>query len=388
MEMNEKMQIKRVTPEIIRAQDEGMASIAERRPRNMQAVEQSVLAELKALGADEARLMFYAVPRAGKTIEGLSIRAADMVMRHYGNCQAAARIEDETEDFVDVGGVFHDLETNTKRYKALRVSKWFRRRDTHKLERMSLDMEVNAVNAGASKAVRNAILDGIPLAIKNKLFEAAKMVAIPPASLKDKDRPHPKALEQIQSDLTEAKITDEMIRAKYSKGIAEMTRAELTRVRGLLTAVEDGYTSLKEAFKPNDAEGPAGPEEVQVQAGLGATVVELPPREREPGAVEPEDPEGFEEEIDRGTAPAPAPALAAAPKAAPEVKAPEPADETGVVADMLASLDEVTTSEGYAEWPNRNARTIFSLSGGARERLLDNWKSLGRRKGFTRGKKK
>src|ERR1043165_7764854 len=55
----------------------------------------------------------YALPRGGKTLEGPSVRLAEIVVSSYGNVRAGARIIYKDNKIVRAQGICHDLEGNT-----------------------------------------------------------------------------------------------------------------------------------------------------------------------------------------------------------------------------------------------------------------------------------
>src|SRR5438105_12967110 len=55
---------------------------------------------------------FYVIPRGGKTIEGPSVRLAEIVAASYGNMRSGARVGAEEGEFIVGEGVCHDLENN------------------------------------------------------------------------------------------------------------------------------------------------------------------------------------------------------------------------------------------------------------------------------------
>ena len=145
---------------------------ARRFPRITSRVQKAItdLATLDELTAEEC---MYSVPRAGKTIEGPSIRFAEIIQQCFGNNRVASRIVriDLKDKVVEAEGVFFDLENNTA--TAARI----RRRITDKHGRLlNEDMIQQTGNAAASIARRNAILGGIPRALWRQGYDAARHV--------------------------------------------------------------------------------------------------------------------------------------------------------------------------------------------------------------------
>src|SRR5262249_24603151 len=78
----------------------------------------------------------------------------------WGNCSATARILNEDEQSVDVEGVMIDFETSVRFTRPIRVSKW--QRAHGRMVRLDGKRLEAAIAAGGSKAMRNAILTGLP----------------------------------------------------------------------------------------------------------------------------------------------------------------------------------------------------------------------------------
>jgi len=163
---------------MVRTEDQTMQSIAELRPRALTTVKGRGLEEIEAF-PNEAYRWYYAIPykdgKGGTTsVEGPSIHLALMVQRYWGNCSSAWIYDTETEDHVWLKGVFIDLETNTRFEKSFRVSKKGKQRGSNQVYELRDDRLTMAINAGGSKAQRNAIIAGVPDPIVTVFLERAK----------------------------------------------------------------------------------------------------------------------------------------------------------------------------------------------------------------------
>ena len=104
-----------------------------------------------------AESCFYALPRGGKTITGLSVRFAEIVASCWGNLRAGARIISNDGKLITAQGLIHDLETNV----AITVE--VSRKITDKYGKtFSQDMQIVTANACCSIAFRNAIYKAVP----------------------------------------------------------------------------------------------------------------------------------------------------------------------------------------------------------------------------------
>jgi hypothetical protein len=119
--------------------------------------------------ADEC---FYVIPRGGKTIEGPSVRLAEIVAASYGNIRSGARVVAEEGDFVVAQGICHDLENN------FAITFEVKRRITDRDgRRYNSDMIGVTGNAASSIAFRNTVFRVVPKVLWLPLYEAARRVA-------------------------------------------------------------------------------------------------------------------------------------------------------------------------------------------------------------------
>jgi hypothetical protein len=207
--------------------------------------------KLATQSEDTADDCIFAVPRDGKTIEGPSVRLAEILVSRWGNCRAGARIIDEGRDHITAQGVFHDLETNAA------VTSEVRRRITNKNgRRYSVDMIGTTANAACSIALRNAVFKGIPKAIWNPAYLAARRCVAGESSTLANSRAAMVAYVQ-KFGVSEAQL----LAFLQKESVDEIAADDIVRVRGLCSAIRDGETTPEEAFnlapKP-DAAAPAG----------------------------------------------------------------------------------------------------------------------------------
>lgn len=252
--------------QIVKVEDDRMSSVAVLRPRDEKQVFDTALAELDEhpqLAAES----YYSIPYKDHTkdpstgctrkaddncpvksrVEGIGIDGAQSLLRRWKNATATARIVGEDDESVHLEGVFIDLEHNTKVTRPFRVSKIKRYRsgDTYVL---SEDKLAQAVGAGVSKVIRNAILSGIPGPLKRRYFEKAQALA---ASVTSEKIP----------ELLEAFKTYKVDRAMLERYFGELeglSGADYARLRGLFVGLRDGWTTVEQVFNAKD-EGPSEP---------------------------------------------------------------------------------------------------------------------------------
>lgn len=194
----------------------------------------------------------YALPRAGKTIEGPSARFAEILASNWGNCRAGARVIGEEKDYIIAQGVFHDLETNVA------ITYEVKRKITNKQgKRYNADMIMTTANAACSIALRNSVLKGIPKAMWDEMYEAARKEIVGDAkTLANKVAD---ALQYLQK----LGATEEMVLGKLElKSTEDINSDHLVTLRGLATAIKDGDTTVERAFGPDTENKEGGAQDV------------------------------------------------------------------------------------------------------------------------------
>lgn len=156
--------------DLTRAEIDQQIATAKRYPRGIKNV-QNAIETLATLDEQTAQECIYVLPRDGKRITGPSVRFAEMVAQSWGNCRLASRVTNVGKTHIECTGIYHDLETNVAIAKSVTV-----RITKANGQRYKDDMIGVASQAGISKALRNAVLAGVPKAIWRKAFEKAQAV--------------------------------------------------------------------------------------------------------------------------------------------------------------------------------------------------------------------
>lgn len=217
-------------------------------PRSLQRFRQELLGQV-TLSESIAQSCLYALPRGGKKIEGPSIRFAEIAMGCWGNCRATARIVAETENFIVAQGIFIDLERNVA--VGIEVN---RRIIDSKGKRFDIDMIGVTGAAASSIALRNAILRGIPRALFEEGYIAAKRtVSGTMATLADRRN-------RMLEAFAPYNVTQEQILASVGKsGLIEIGLNDLVTLGGYLTAIQQEERDPEEIFAPVATKTPARP---------------------------------------------------------------------------------------------------------------------------------
>lgn len=276
--MNQTTELEIVEPSALesltRAEIDSQVSTAKKYPRRIGVVKSDMLS-FATLDTDTAAACFYSLPRGGKTIQGPSIRLAEIAIACYGNLRAGSRVMSVSANgdnpHVVIQSVCHDLEKNT----AITIEK--RRRITSKKNRDGTRKPVDeddinlAVNACSAIALRDAVFKVIPLALINPVLEQAKRVAIGDAKTLNDRRS--KALEHFaKMGIQKDKILVHLGKAT----VDEIDLKDLETLIGLHTAIKEGTTSIDEAF---NAPEQAAKEGAAVKGQKATVVVQAKPVE-------------------------------------------------------------------------------------------------------------
>jgi hypothetical protein len=211
---------------ITRGEVDMQVSTAKRYPRNLEKSKNAAIA-MATVDQETAGECMYALPRAGKKIEGGSVRLAEIVFSTYGNIRAQARIIDDPADKRHVTAMASawDLESNA----AASIEK--KRRCTDKKgTRYGDDMIINTQNANASIAFRDAVFKVIPraLTIGERRTKLVKYFA-------------------------KMGIFEERLLANLGyKQTDQIDLEDIEKLLGTANLIRDGHISPDEAFPPLD----------------------------------------------------------------------------------------------------------------------------------------
>lgn len=215
-----------------------LIEIAHRYPRN----EERAINKAAAMACESeevAQGCFYSVPRAGKRVNGPSVRLAEILASQWGNLHVGVRVLDEGEREVMVEGVCIDLESN------VRVVIPKRRRIVNKEgERYSEDMIQNTINAASSIAFRDAVFRVIPRMYVNKINEMARTVALGGAkSMKERRHNAVKYWENLGVD------KKKLLTHLGYKDVDSITVDDLDYLLGLAAGIKNRDYDVDEAFR-------------------------------------------------------------------------------------------------------------------------------------------
>lgn len=262
----------------VRGEIDVQISTAKKYPRSIKLfIDQAT--EMATLDEETAASCFYSIPRAGKSIEGASVRLAELAASAWGHMRVESRIVGQDDRFVTVKGMAWDLQNNVA------ISAEARRRITDSQGRKYND-DMILVTAMAASAIvrRNAILSVIPRSYTDKLWKRCRQTAVGDVKTLGSKRAG------VLDALGKMGVTLAMVLAFFGvPGVEDLGLEELGILMGLGTGLREGTVTVEEAFPPK--EQPAAPAE----AKKGATsklkeklMAETPKGDEATGEIYPE----------------------------------------------------------------------------------------------------
>lgn len=211
---------------------------AKRYPRNVQ----DVLNRIRESATEDASVaqecFYHLPPRGGKSIDGLSVRMAEIMAGAWGNLRVQTRIVGNDGKTVTAQGICHDLETNTA------ISVEVKRSIVDKYGKTySEDMQVTTGNAASAIAFRNAVLKIIPKAITNKTIEEVKKVAM--GTSKDLKSRRAACVDLFEKMGVKKEVLLTLLDVEK---VEDITSELLFNLVGIYNSIKEGATSIDEVF--------------------------------------------------------------------------------------------------------------------------------------------
>ncbi len=233
---------------ITKAEIDMQISTAKAFPRSLkQSIDKAT--SVATISQDVAESCVYAIPRGGKTLEGPSVRLAEIVASSFGNIRTGARVIANDGKTITAQGICHDLETNNcvtvEVKKSILQNEYQNGQRTGKMITMSEDMQVVTGNAACAIAFRNVVFKVIPAALIETVYETVKLVA--KGSAQTLEERKTKAIDWLHNE----GVKDEQICSVLAvKKVADIDLEKLSVLSGYRTAVKNGDITLSEIFAP------------------------------------------------------------------------------------------------------------------------------------------
>jgi len=214
---------------------------AKRYPRNVMKIMDSAIATVTR-NENTAASCGYALPRAGKQIQGASVHLARIIAQFYGNIRIQVKAGEVGSTHVTASAIAFDLESNY----AIQVDA---RRKILKKDgtRYDEDMINTTMLAAMAVAERNAIFKVIPQALIDEVYQASRHKLT--GDLSDEQKLIAKRKEVLDYFLKNYNVTETDILEMFGKQTAvQINPDDIATLRGLVQAIKDGDTTIDQQF--------------------------------------------------------------------------------------------------------------------------------------------
>lgn len=250
---------------VTRAEINQQIATAHAYPRNPAKAKSGMLT-IATMDEETAGACFYSLPRGGKSIQGPSIRMAEIAASQWGNLRVQTRIiatvVDGPAPHVVIEGVSHDLESN------LAVSVQKTRRITGKKANKGVpdaDDIALAINACSAIAYRDSVFKVVPFAVVKPIVDRCRQIVAGDSMTIAARRS--KCFEAF----SKMGVTQKMILDSFGyRTIEEITADDLSDLHGRSTAIREEGAVIEELFAPKVAEQAPGAEPAPAPAPAAA----------------------------------------------------------------------------------------------------------------------
>lgn len=215
--------------------------IAKRYPRNIMRVIDNAIATVTR-NENTAASCGYALPRAGKQIQGESVHLARIIAQYYGNVRIQVKAGEVGSTFVTASAIAFDLESNY----AIQVDA--RRKITDKDgKRYGEDMINMTMLAAMAIAERNAIFKIVPKSIVDEVYQASRHKLT--GDLSDEQKLIAKRKEVFDFFLKNYDVNEkDLLEMLGKKTLAAIKPDDIVTLRGVVQAIKDGDTTVEQQF--------------------------------------------------------------------------------------------------------------------------------------------
>lgn len=247
-------------------------------PRDTIAVETKVVKECQRYGMASKALFKF--PRGGKSVEGPTIRLAEMIATAFGNLHYGWRELSRGRGKSDVEAMCWDLETNVKSYRQFQVDHAMKADGKIKFLTDPRDIYERVANE-AARRVRACILERVPGDIIERAVETAK------ATLRAGAPENRPLIEQVKACVLSFEgygVKQPHLEKYLGHAMDLTTKAELADLITVHNALKEGEareTYFEIGPKPGEC-GPAGELRDRLRSGDSTTSVQMPGEELMP----------------------------------------------------------------------------------------------------------
>lgn len=194
----------------------------------------------------------YSFPRGGSRVEGLSIRAAEVMAQAWGNMDFGVVELKQADGESSMMAYAWDLETNVRVVKRFTAKHEMKARNAVKKLTDQRDIYEHTANLGARR-LRACILGVIPGDVQDIALEEIN------ATLRgDSNEPIEDRIRRMADAFkTKHNVTSEMLEEFLGHNLMATNEAELSRLRGIFQSLSDGMASREQFFDPKTSRAAA-----------------------------------------------------------------------------------------------------------------------------------
>lgn len=203
-----------------------------------------------------AESCIYALPRGDKTLEGPSVRLAEMVASAYGNLRTGARVIYTDGKHVYAQGITHDLEKNIMHTEEVKRSilqnEWIpdperpgKKKKSGRMLLMNEDMQTVTGRAACAIAYRNSVFKVVPAALIEDVIQKIKVI------IRGDEKTLGDRRKQAIKYFTDlGKKPEDVFNAIGVAGEADIDLDKFVLLRGMCSAHRNGEATLESLFPP------------------------------------------------------------------------------------------------------------------------------------------
>ena len=222
------------------AEAQGRLVIAKRFPRDRAKAWAAIMEECKRPGLAEEAL--YSFPRGGQTVEGPSIRLAEVLARCWGNIDFGLRELSRRGNESEMEAYAWDLETNTRSPQQFIVRHIRDTRGGGKALTDERDIYEIGANQGARR-MRARILALIPGDVIDDAVAQCRKTLEGGGGVPLADR-----VKSMLSAFAEMGIASQRVEERLGHSLSSITAAELVDLKGAYKAIRDNVAKADEVF--------------------------------------------------------------------------------------------------------------------------------------------
>lgn len=227
-----------------RATQEVQASlvIAKKFPRDEIASENRILTSCQRYSLAEGAM--YSYPRAKQKVTGPSIRLAEVLARHWGNCNYGFRELESEQGRSTVQSYCWDLETNTRAERTFVVEHYVQKRDRTRKKLTDPRDVYEHIASQAQRRVRACILEIIPSDIVEKAVEKCRETI----KKGEGNEPLIDRVKKMVQAFSVLGVTQEMIEQRLDHRLEAVTLDELVDLREIYNSIKDRISKREDWF--------------------------------------------------------------------------------------------------------------------------------------------